>query len=1051
MKIKRLLGIFLAVALLFTMIPTLAFAKPATTNANVKVNTAGIASGNATSDESANDLDSSVNGIVQCPDGRWAMYKNGKVDTTCTSIEQNKYGWWRVKDGYVDFEAQGIYQNRNGWWKTTNGKVTFKEFGLYENENGTWRVEFSKVNFKANSIYQGKDGWYKTTNGKVTFDETGVFQNQFGWWYVKNSKVDFDFTGIASNNFGKWYIKTGKVDFTKIGKVEFNGNTYLVMLGKVLFLLSSNEVDLTRYEWIRMLVEYGGYDLETVSGTEAFFKDVSKDDPYYPYVQIAHMWNLVEDTESFNGEAGADEWFVAQTAMKSLGDTRLQSLMNKEINFNEDELFRQATIHNIARDRREKLVTTASCESRLEALTELTFSEEANQEYQNIKLNTNVVEFSDSVDVEVISEDKQIVWSDEDVSVTPGTIVAYQDKDGFYSAGKVSNVITDGSDKTGFVVESTEVDEIFDTYIARETIDVDIDMVREYFEENSVEDYATNEEVGPSSTEVDQFNNNNLANLLFKNTSDLEVSDLLKRDDSSRMLATASNNVGYEITVKIDSGNIANKVTVSVRDLATNQKYSYIMDPKKFTLDDSLIETETNKKKSVTLAITLKDPKLDVAASIMRSGLKLEPYFTVNASSDISLGAKGNLKGEIEIPVIGENIQPFEFASCKLGVFVTGSLSGEIDADISIPYRMSLDLSESGLKTFVDANASSTLKGVLEGEFGLKPEIEARLLNETEGIKLNANQFVGFGGEADYVQHSHTCECTNAELFAPIAHGSVSADLGLFTKLHAEHNLWVVKPSAASFSRSVHYESYYDGSFEGFVDKCTFENYGTYSGMVYDADNPYEPVPEAEITIYRGEELVDSARSDLDGKFLFDLPAGLYKTVINKSGYQVFSQEFTIDKDDNYYIEVKLDKCEFEANDVTGFEICFDPHNNEPILLSSCYVKSDELADYYYYPKPVKLVENETHLLNYDNDELTFFTFKAKYNYALRLPRLIHVDGSACSNKNWQGGLRPFDDVYWLSKYFVNNLEPGTRHRLVYPHADIPELDRDIYIDFVTE
>ena len=186
-------------------------------------------------DESANDLDPSVNGIVQCPDGRWAMYKNGKVDTTCTTIAQNKYGWWRVENGYVNFEAQGIYQNKNGWWKTTNGKVTFLEFGLFENENGTWRVENSKVNFKANSIYKGKDGWYKTTNGKVTFDETGVFQNQFGWWYVKNSKVDFDYTGIASNNYGKWYINKGRVDFTKVGFVKVDGKTYTVMFGKVIF------------------------------------------------------------------------------------------------------------------------------------------------------------------------------------------------------------------------------------------------------------------------------------------------------------------------------------------------------------------------------------------------------------------------------------------------------------------------------------------------------------------------------------------------------------------------------------------------------------------------------------------------------------------------------------------------------------------------------------------------------------------------------------------------------------------------------------------------
>ena len=218
-----------------------------------------------------------LNGIVKGADGKWAMYIDGKVDTSYNGIAQNQYGWWRVKDGYVDFSANGIYKNEHGWWKTTNGKVTFKETGVFKNENGWWRVENSKVNFKANGIYKNKHGWWKTTNGKVTFKETGifknehgwwrvkdskvdfkangiyqnqngwwkttngkvtfkengVFKNEYGWWKVKDSKVDFSFTGIASNKYGKWYIKDGKVDFSKNGKLNYNGSTYSIKNGKV--------------------------------------------------------------------------------------------------------------------------------------------------------------------------------------------------------------------------------------------------------------------------------------------------------------------------------------------------------------------------------------------------------------------------------------------------------------------------------------------------------------------------------------------------------------------------------------------------------------------------------------------------------------------------------------------------------------------------------------------------------------------------------------------------------------------------------------------------
>ncbi len=152
-----------------------------------------------------------LNGVVQGPDGKWAMYKNDKVVTSYTGIAQNQYGWWRIENGYVNFNANSIYQNEYGWWKCTNGKVTFKD----------------------QEIYQNPYGWWKTTDSKVTFKEFGVFKNANGWWRVVDSKVDFSFTGIQSNQYGTWYLKDGKVDFNKNGKVKVDGVTYTIKNGKV--------------------------------------------------------------------------------------------------------------------------------------------------------------------------------------------------------------------------------------------------------------------------------------------------------------------------------------------------------------------------------------------------------------------------------------------------------------------------------------------------------------------------------------------------------------------------------------------------------------------------------------------------------------------------------------------------------------------------------------------------------------------------------------------------------------------------------------------------
>ena len=163
-------------------------------------------------EEPAEEPATVLNGIVKGPDGKWAMYKDGKVDTSYTGIAKNQYGWWRVKNGYVDFNANSIYQNEYGWWKCTNGKVTFDENGIYKNEYG----------------------WWKTTNSKVTFQENEIYKNDYGWWKTTKSKVTFKETGIFKNKYGKWYCKDSKVDFNKNGKVKYNGTAYTVKDGKVI-------------------------------------------------------------------------------------------------------------------------------------------------------------------------------------------------------------------------------------------------------------------------------------------------------------------------------------------------------------------------------------------------------------------------------------------------------------------------------------------------------------------------------------------------------------------------------------------------------------------------------------------------------------------------------------------------------------------------------------------------------------------------------------------------------------------------------------------------
>ena len=186
-----------------------------------------------------------LNGICQEPNGTdWYMYKNGKIDTTCSTIAENANGWWYVEDGKVDFDYTGIAENANGWWRVEGGQVNFGYTGVAENENGWWRVEGGQVNFGYTGVAENENGWWRIEGGQVNFGYTGIAENENGWWRIEGGKVNFDYTGVAENENGWWRVEGGKVNFGYTGIAENENGWWRIEGGKVNFNfngIASNE------------------------------------------------------------------------------------------------------------------------------------------------------------------------------------------------------------------------------------------------------------------------------------------------------------------------------------------------------------------------------------------------------------------------------------------------------------------------------------------------------------------------------------------------------------------------------------------------------------------------------------------------------------------------------------------------------------------------------------------------------------------------------------------------------------------------------------------
>lgn len=79
---------------------------------------------------------------------------------------------------------------------------------------------------------------------------------------------------------------------------------------------TANDGKLSRGEYIRMLAEGFGYD--TPAAESDIFTDVSPDHTYYPYIQAAAEWQVVDSADKFEPDKPATLGFALQSAVKAV-------------------------------------------------------------------------------------------------------------------------------------------------------------------------------------------------------------------------------------------------------------------------------------------------------------------------------------------------------------------------------------------------------------------------------------------------------------------------------------------------------------------------------------------------------------------------------------------------------------------------------------------------------------------------------------------------------------------------------------------------------------
>lgn len=95
------------------------------------------------------------------------------------------------------------------------------------------------------------------------------------------------------------------------------------------YLETSEKGDVTREEWIKMLT--GEYGITQNQKKTPYFSDVTEQDKNFSRIQAAVEWDVLSaDQETFDGNTYASGRFVALTAMKVIGQKKVQMYLQTE-------------------------------------------------------------------------------------------------------------------------------------------------------------------------------------------------------------------------------------------------------------------------------------------------------------------------------------------------------------------------------------------------------------------------------------------------------------------------------------------------------------------------------------------------------------------------------------------------------------------------------------------------------------------------------------------------------------------------------------------------
>lgn len=534
----------------------------------------------------------------------------------------------------------------------------------------------------------------------------------------------------------------------------------VVLICGIFFFIKRNSVlnenIVTRYEWLKMLGEQVGID------------EYTNESP----------------SSNFDGEKYATGEFIGLTAMKAIGESKLQIYLNENNTITDDVYIQLALEHGLVeKEKLQKGFSKEECEQTLEVLQDLYFGEFWKDDYINAVYQDGVVELSLEDVLQTNIDCSKIVVTDKMTnSCEIGDIIVFeQENTKLKFARKIIGISSDGT----LSLSTVDLDKVVKSLTMSDITELTFEDIINYY--------------------CLEKNTNVINNLMFRQKNINRV--------NTDVFSTDINRKGYKLSVSTKGEGKERHIEIQATDNATG--ISYILPISEKVKEDDEYSVEINID-NIYIGGQVDYSLLD--------GVKYAEA-VVDAHATFTSTIKAEKEKKIllfKTPVpLGNG-----FVGADIQIYIVLSVDGSISFEAELPVEVSVSYEKGrGLKNFkhnisveepmVEANCNAGVMLRIEPTFVILDCLNV----------MDAEVDIGASASAKVVTRSNSQICADISVSFPVMTVSVCGDddadtiigdLGLSAKWE------IISSDNAPIHIAFHYELLPDQTTQ-FGEKCTYE------------------------------------------------------------------------------------------------------------------------------------------------------------------------------------------------------------------------------------